>query len=103
MAVNQIKSNIFIHRISQTDSGVFTIKTSNVKNKFRKITIIYKVLNYNHLQGVRQRRFRLTRAVLGHPAGVIVEDVEGLRWSGARWDERLDGGKRGGAGEKTGE
>ena len=56
-----------------------------------------------YLQGVRQRRFRLTRAVLGHPAGVIVEDVEGLRWSGARRDEGLDGGKRGGAGKKTGE
>ena len=36
-----IKSNLFIYRISQSDSGVFTIKTINVKIKFRKITIIY--------------------------------------------------------------
>ena len=38
----QIKSNSFINRISQNDSGVFTIKSINsVKINIRKITIIY--------------------------------------------------------------
>ena len=37
---NQIKF-IYTPHLSQTDSGVFTIKTINVKIKFRQITIIY--------------------------------------------------------------
>ena len=38
---HQIQSNVFIHHISQIDSGVFTIKTINVKIKLRKNRIIY--------------------------------------------------------------
>ena len=38
--IKSIKSNLFIHPISQTDSGVFTMKTINIKIKLRQITII---------------------------------------------------------------
>ena len=67
-----------------------------------KVVVMYR-WNSTYLQGVRERRCRLTRAILRHPAGMIMEDIEGLRWAGTRRDEGLDGRKRRGAGEKTGE
>ena len=41
----KIKSNVFIHRIFQIDSGVFTIKTINVKIKFRKLQLFTSLNN----------------------------------------------------------